>query len=715
MIPLQEENNENLLPEFIYSKTIGQVANKHSQISSNNESILISVNNIAYEYDAKSFELINEIIDNKTYKITALLQYDQNYILGYENGIIKMFDDKNIIQHQFRPFSKRVTQITKTEDDYLIISSADGSLIKYDICGSSFISYINSVPIYNFKIENENIFLNCSDNTIKVFKFNCDLINNLFAFDYEIVDFIVFDGFILIFFINGETEIFNYELKTRKKFDTFRKIKSIETRENLLFVLTSGKLFLYKIRKVKNDIHFQNAQSFKIDENIFNLKIIDQSRIIVVYKNNKVEIKKIGLLNDQYNLSTFNHLEFHENELIDILVLSNRVISFSQEKFIVWFSKNDSLEKNFSVVFDLPAHSIRLINNNILVCFKSKIILYNNLNGDMICELSVENELSCFSNDILFLAHKNTLKLFRYKDQHFYAIQNFEFDENITFMNISNNNIYYALAFLNNNVHIYNFLNHDLKLTLYGHSLPVKYLEFSPDSKRILTCGADKLIKMWGTDFGECQKSFIGNAKNLNFINNESFIFCDEKIKYYKKHTCIKEYRGFENIVVKYGVDFMIIGMKYGLKYYKIGDYAFEFYNKYWDEEDEEIEIEMLNNKIVNYSEYERFLEELEKIENGDENYFELFNVMKNIDACEIDKFVYFLTNNQVRILITCLDIYWDSSSLVASRYLLCILRIHYYICRNDEKIYEIYNKIKRKIKDIRNEIGVNLTSLSFN
>ena len=46
-------------------------------------------------------------------------------------------------------------------------------------------------------------------------------------------------------------------------------------------------------------------------------------------------------------------------------------------------------------------------------------------------------------------------------------------------------------------------------LSLYGHKLPVTTLDISSDSSLIVTGSADRNIKIWGLDFGDCHKSIF--------------------------------------------------------------------------------------------------------------------------------------------------------------------------------------------------------------
>ncbi|KAL3481139.1 hypothetical protein BJX99DRAFT_219127 [Aspergillus californicus] len=72
-----------------------------------------------------------------------------------------------------------------------------------------------------------------------------------------------------------------------------------------------------------------------------------------------------------------------------------------------------------------------------------------------------------------------------------------------------------AVALLDNTVKV--FFNDSLKLflNLYGHKLPVLNMDISYDSKLIVTCSADKTVRIWGLDFGDCHKSFFAHDDSI--------------------------------------------------------------------------------------------------------------------------------------------------------------------------------------------------------
>ena len=46
---------------------------------------------------------------------------------------------------------------------------------------------------------------------------------------------------------------------------------------------------------------------------------------------------------------------------------------------------------------------------------------------------------------------------------------------------------------------------------MYGHKLPVLCLDISYDSSLLITGSADRNVKIWGMDFGDCHKSIFAH------------------------------------------------------------------------------------------------------------------------------------------------------------------------------------------------------------
>ena len=72
-----------------------------------------------------------------------------------------------------------------------------------------------------------------------------------------------------------------------------------------------------------------------------------------------------------------------------------------------------------------------------------------------------------------------------------------------------------AVALLDNTVKVFFVDSLKLFLNLYGHKLPVLSMDISFDSKLIVTCSADKNLRLWGLDFGDCHKAFFAHQDSI--------------------------------------------------------------------------------------------------------------------------------------------------------------------------------------------------------
>ncbi|KAJ5372795.1 Small-subunit processome Utp12 [Penicillium concentricum] len=72
-----------------------------------------------------------------------------------------------------------------------------------------------------------------------------------------------------------------------------------------------------------------------------------------------------------------------------------------------------------------------------------------------------------------------------------------------------------AVSLLDNTVKVFFVDSLKLFLNLYGHKLPVLSMDISHDSKLIVTCSADKTVRLWGLDFGDCHKAFLAHEDSI--------------------------------------------------------------------------------------------------------------------------------------------------------------------------------------------------------
>lgn len=101
-----------------------------------------------------------------------------------------------------------------------------------------------------------------------------------------------------------------------------------------------------------------------------------------------------------------------------------------------------------------------------------------------------------------------------------------------------------AVALLDNTVKVFFVDSLKLFLNLYGHKLPVLNMDISFDSKLIVTCSADKNVRLWGLEFGDCHKAFFAHQDSILQVafvphnqdgNGHHFFSCskDKMIRYW--------------------------------------------------------------------------------------------------------------------------------------------------------------------------------------
>ena len=82
-----------------------------------------------------------------------------------------------------------------------------------------------------------------------------------------------------------------------------------------------------------------------------------------------------------------------------------------------------------------------------------------------------------------------------------------------------------AVALLDSTIKVFFVDSLKLYLNLYGHKLPVLSMDISYDSKLIVTCSADKNVRIWGLEFGDCHKALFAHQDSVMqvaFVPNNS-------------------------------------------------------------------------------------------------------------------------------------------------------------------------------------------------
>lgn len=91
-----------------------------------------------------------------------------------------------------------------------------------------------------------------------------------------------------------------------------------------------------------------------------------------------------------------------------------------------------------------------------------------------------------------------------------------------------------AVALLDCTVKVFHDDSLKFFVSLYGHKLPVMSMDISSDDTMIVTASADKNVKLWGLDFGDCHKSIFAHQDSImavRFVQKTHYFFTASKDK----------------------------------------------------------------------------------------------------------------------------------------------------------------------------------------
>lgn len=701
---------DDQLPEFLLADTTGLISNSRSRIKCFTNNILINANDTLLDYDLQSLELQKRTTKSRKYHITEFSRFPSQVgggdVLCYENGTIQVVTNDEITA-QYRPHHKKITGLN-VHENYIISSSTDGSIALYDLFTEEVKIWYKGLTggIITVHFNDEHVFVLSTDSCIRVYNILNENIKQLHTFDNNVADFIIINQNLLLFFADGSTKIYDYNAKTSRNFDSFKYVIKSHFRFGHLAILTRDKVHIYKA--LEGETQLRKINTLQIKHKYIDFDISAADELVLITKNNI--LKKIGI-NDGLENTVTNH----QNEIFETLLMKDKIVTCSSERYIVWRVENDQLQKEHTCLFNYHAHSASRFSDFIIISSNEKIYAYNYRNNDIVFELQLNNKIVKYAGGKLYVAYEDNIKIYSViinnTEINLSIARDETFESHIVYINISSDNKYYGMSLLNNYINIYDSNNYDLKLTLYGHSLPVRYFDFSNDSKSLISCGADKVIKLWGVDFGECRKTFIADSKNISYINNSSFLCSDSGIKYYKKHDLIKHYKIKDIERTFYDGKKLVATTNYGIYLYKIGEY--EFLEK---EESSEMEEELTREiNIINYKSYDRFLEQLNALEDdSNADMVGLFEAIRGIDLAEVGKYTYFLNQTQVRILFDYMNKYFDFFPIVAMRLCKELVKSHSCICENNKEIFDIYTMIKMRCQKTMEEAGRNMLELAM-
>jgi U3 small nucleolar RNA-associated protein 12 len=141
----------------------------------------------------------------------------------------------------------------------------------------------------------------------------------------------------------------------------------------------------------------------------------------------------------------------------------------------------------------------------------------------------------------------HAVKFYKFKQGHLQLAEVMSLADDVIGLSYCSAGKFLCAALLDNTLKVFFADSHKLILSLYGHKLPITAFDISSDSSVVATGGADKNLKFWGLDFGDCHKTLIAHEQSImavKYVPETHFLFTaskDRSIKYWDgdKYQCI--------------------------------------------------------------------------------------------------------------------------------------------------------------------------------
>lgn len=697
------------IPDFSYKGTYGIVCNCKSILKQIDNYSYISLNSRIYKYNTIAQELI-AVYGTVDYLVTAFEivchpeSMEEVIVIGYSIGLVEIVNLQKVI----RLHRKKITTIN-IQNNIIYTGSSDGTLCIYDLSTEMEMHVNCNVSIIDIKINNY-IFIACGNKTIRKYDKHGTLID-IFEVNDFIHGFLIKEEELLVICKNGDSFFINLIKGDITKFQTFKKPKTIKQTNNIILIQTSSKLFTF----------------LSLKNNIFGLTLHET---ILLPTKDLISVDKFG--NDYVGISLRNSLEifnnnqkiqfaskYHESKIIQLEIVDNDIFSLSQDSFIIWNYINNS---HIELVAKINLHggkSFTVVNNNIFILVYNKIEVYQKNIWKKINEIDINATVLCYYGDIMTVCHEEIARFYTMD----FSTQLLEISlpDSVVFARYSPEGLF-SVSCIDGKVYIYNIIDFSCskeirqKFCLYGHSLPVRYFNFSPDNKVIITCGSDKLIKIWGMDFGECRKTIIGNSENIHYISSSAFelwLYNNQETNeliYNNRFEKLKTFKVFEGGYIQSNNQYLICTENQGIALFIINDHELlpcekKVYENIIYKED-------FITKIENYS---KFISILEKLKTPtDDDFNQLYDFIVITDFVEIKQFLHTLDNEAIYILIKLIEKNIDKNIIINVRLFKELYTYHRNILLAYPNIKDIINVLIKKVCDLHELICYNDAELKI-
>lgn len=711
---------EDFIPDFTSKLTTGVICNRHSKIMQVDHLSYISLFNRINVWHIRTQELVFSFGTQK-HQISCFIVEGGIALIGYENGVVEIVRNyESVMERSSRVLklhSKKVTHVQKV-DDFVISSSSDGTLCAYDLLLEEIKLYFegNSASICHFFADQDRILAACADKTVKMWRLSSGQVIDAVAFDEHVFAVVARGNEALVILMNGDSNLLSLETKEKRQFERFKNQRKLLLKDGKVIVQCQKKTILYSISS-KHDLGLAPFERMSTSQDYVDLDYVS-SCVVFISRKNKI----------QYGSETID-FGFHEEEILDIRIDHNKVFTLSKDRIVYWIRGQENPFEGAGKVEDIQAEEEQYVHDYLdlhsfvavkdatcLELFDDFIVIGSSKGIRMLSrkffelgqELPLGNVLSLSAFGSVLAVSIGTA--IRFYDPTFQEVGARDVPDTITCSRFSEDGTLFVCSCIDNKVYVFTYPSMELKTCLYGHSLPVRRLDISRDSKLLLTAGADKLIKIWGLEFGECRKTLLGNSRSVEFINNTLFMFCDRGVEYYDGSKKLKSFKVFSPGLIKFGTDYMIATSDRGLNLFTMNRYELIV-----EEGSSEIEA-MAIKTVANVRDYDAFLDHLHRIEKDPSASAtsEFYAFLEGLDISELKEYMYVLDHVFIRLILGTLEANISKNPIINTRILMILLKGHRNACLSSSAFYRIRDELLEKVRDLRNLYYTNEASFEI-
>lgn len=716
---------QDFIPDFTCKTTTGALCNRKSIVQYKNNRCFVSLNNRVNLWDLSSTELL-KTFGTRKYSVTAFYVHDSRLFIGYEDGSIEIitntdFDNSKCIELSessvVKNHSKKVTKILVIEDK-LISASTDGTICCYDFVISETLRYFkgNSASVESLAhLGGVKFCAVCGDKSVKIWDIESEMVEDAIVFDGYVSDVVVRGEEALVFLKSGDSYFVSLPSKSKRLFEKFKHIRNVRLNGKILCVQCQRKTSVFESTK-EDSFGLRLIKRFESGADYLNFDLAGKEPCFISLTN------KIVLGNNIYAFG------FHENDITSIKIEKSKIYTLSKDRIVVWDRMVDNslamnehaqvLENEFgdgalSREF-LAVHSCISLKDATCFAFFCSQIVVGTDEGIQIFDskfYEIQSELK-IGKVVSIDSFEKTLcvcicSAVRFYDSNFKECGSITAPETIVYSRFSPEGDYFLCSCLDNKIYQFRYPSLELRVVLYGHSLPIRHFGISTDQKLLVSCGADKLIKIWGLEFGECRKTVVGDSTSVEFLNDSLFICSGKEIQYFNYFDRLKKFNMFGSGTVCIGSDYFVASEGRRLALFSMSKYEFMK-----DDGSSELATVSIKN-IADIRDYDRFLNHLDRLETdfSEPSVLEFYHFIEKLDFNELKEYLYVLDHISIRILLEVILKVSGLNPLIVSRMLIHLVKNHKDIA-NTELFRENYSKMLERIRSTRELYNVSLAQL---